>query len=245
MDTKTIMHIIDHTMLNGYSTEGDIKRLIEEANEFGAYAVCIEPNFMRLARQYIDSNSYEIKLSVVLDFPFGASATEARVALAKIYANYADEIDAVAPIGLVKSGSWDIVKDDIRAVVEAAHESNAKIKIIAEDAYTTREEKRALYKIICDADADFIKTGTGFENRDYAASIGNKTGAQAENVALMAEVASAAAPNIGIKAAGGIRSVGQIEELLKAAKRNPDPSSFRIGASGTGKIYEECRSIFG
>jgi len=243
MEIGKIMGLIDHTKLNGYAKEADIIRLIEEAHELGTYAVCIEPSFMKLARDYINSNAYDTKLSVVLDFPLGASTTEARVALVHLYSKYADEIDAVAQIGMVKSGSWEYVRHDIEEIVNAAHGDGIKIKVIAEDAYTTIDEKKMLYEIICSSGADFIKTSTGFEDKEYAASIGNKTGAQIENVALMADVASSVNPKIGIKAAGGIHSAEQIEALLKAARRGPEPGSFRIGASGTRKIYEDYIAV--
>jgi deoxyribose-phosphate aldolase len=89
--------------------------------------------------------------------------------------------------------------------------------------------------------ADFIKTSTGFEERDYAEKIGNKTGAQIENVRLMAELSRRYNPRIGIKVAGGVRTYQQALELLRASEREPDPMQFRIGTSHMMSIIESMR----
>jgi deoxyribose-phosphate aldolase len=90
--------------------------------------------------------------------------------------------------------------------------------------------------------ADFIKTSTGFEERDYAEKIGNKTGAQIENVRLMAELSRRHNPGIGIKVAGGIRTYQQVLDLLRASERRPDPTQFRIGTSHMLSIIESMKS---
>ncbi|MEM0159323.1 MAG: deoxyribose-phosphate aldolase [Candidatus Micrarchaeaceae archaeon] len=240
-DLKTVMGIIDHSGLKGYASEADTQKLIDEAHEFGNFAVCIEPVHMNFATDYIKRMGYNIKVDVVLDFPLGASYTEARVELAKLYAKTADEIDIVSPIALVKSGKWDAVKNDINAIVKAVHDAGKIIKVIVEDAYTTKEEKLKLYEIVCKSGADFIKTGTGFEEKDYPASLGNKTGAQVENVLLMKQVADKFNPRIGIKVAGGIHTYAAVKALIEASGRAPDPNKFRVGASGTRKIYDELK----
>ncbi len=117
------------------------------------------------------------------------------------------------------------------------------IKIITEDAYTNIDEKRSLYSIVVDSGADFIKTGTGFEDRSYAESIGNVTGALPENVKLMADIAEEHGSGIGIKAAGGIKTYDQVVQIITSSRRDPVPSKIRIGASGTAKIYEEMQKI--
>ncbi|WP_243676063.1 hypothetical protein [Vulcanisaeta distributa] len=149
----------------------------------------------------------------------------------------------MAPIGLVKSGLWDEVEHDINTVVETAHREGKVIKVIVEDAYTTREEKLELYRIVMQSGADFIKTSTGFEERDYAEKLGNKTGAQVENVRLMAELSRKYNPRIGIKVAGGVRTYQQVLELMRAAEREPDPPTrFRVGTSHLTSIVENMRS---
>ena len=122
--------------------------------------------------------------------------------------------------------------------MNSAHLNNRLIKVIVEDAYTTVAEKKKLYELVMTSQADFIKTGTGFEDDKYAASIGNKTGAQVENVRLMAELSRKYNPDIGIKAAEGIHTYSDAIALLDASGRIADPLSFRIGASSTAKIKE-------
>ena len=238
-DLKTIMSLVDHSGLKAFASENDIKQLIDEANEFGNVAVCIEPVHLDFARKYVDKNKFKVKIDAVLDFPLGASFTAAREKLVELYAKKADEIDIVSPVALVKSGKFDEVEADIKKLVKAAHANKKIIKVIVEDAYTTREEKEKLYEIVCKSKADFIKTGTGFEEKEYPQSIGNKTGAQVENVKLMADIADKFNPNIGIKVAGGIHSYEDARDLLDASRRPATPDKFRIGASGTRKIRDE------
>lgn len=141
---------------------------------------------------------------MVVDFPpFGSSTTEARVDMIKQYSAFADELDAVAPIGLIKSGLLEDAERDMAELVETAHSLGKIIKMIAEDAHTTHNEKLILYRMIMRSGADFIKTSTGFEDGQYAALLGNNTGAQVENVRLMAELSKQYNPRIGIKASGG------------------------------------------
>ncbi|WP_243668698.1 hypothetical protein [Vulcanisaeta sp. JCM 16161] len=144
-------------------------------------------------------------------------------------------------MGLVKSGLWGEVEHDINTVVEAAHGEGRVIKVIVEDAYTTREEKLELYRIVMQSGADFIKTSTGFEEKEYAERIGNKTGAQIENVKLMAELSRKYNPKIGIKVAGGIRTYQQVLDLLRVSEREPDPMRFRVGTSHMMSIIESMR----
>jgi deoxyribose-phosphate aldolase len=236
-----IVGLIDNTYLKPYGSVREIEALIEDTARYGAYSITINPVFLRYAREYMARKGYRFRVVAVVDFPFGAGTTEVRVEAIRRYSRYADEFDVVAPIGLVKSGLWDEVESDINAVVEAAHKEGKIVKIIVEDAYTTREEKLELYRIVMQSGADFIKTSTGFEERDYAEKIGNKTGAQIENVRLMAELSRRYNPRIGIKVAGGIRTYQQALELLRASEREPDPMQFRIGTSHMMSIIESMR----
>ncbi|MCG2863658.1 MAG: deoxyribose-phosphate aldolase [Vulcanisaeta sp.] len=236
-----IVGLIDNTYLKPYGSVREIEALIEDTARYGAYSITINPVFLRYAREYMARKGYRFRVVAVVDFPFGAGTTEVRVEAIRRYSRYADEFDVVAPIGLVKSGLWDEVESDINAVVEAAHREGKIVKIIVEDAYTTREEKLELYRIVMQSGADFIKTSTGFEERDYAEKIGNKTGAQIENVRLMAELSRRYNPRIGIKVAGGIRTYQQALELLRASEREPDPMQFRIGTSHMMSIIESMR----
>lgn len=237
-----VIGVIDHTMLKPFETNENVKMLIDEAITLGAYSVCIEPNYLQVAREYIDSKKSVLRIAVVVDFPFGAGTTETRVQAVDKLSELADEIDIVAQIGFVKSGEFNLVGDDLRRVTQAAHRRGRLIKVIVEDAYTTRNEKEKLYTEVMKSGADFIKTGTGFEDAKYASSLNNKTGAQVENVKLMAEISKKYNPGIGIKAAGGVHSFSGALELLEASGRALDPLKFRIGASSTVKIKESAVS---
>jgi deoxyribose-phosphate aldolase len=240
VDFLQMMGMVDHTALKPFESENDIRGLISEAYLLGTYSVCIEPCYLELARKIIDEKGLNLKIAVVVDFPFGAGTTDARVMMVNKYSELADEIDIVVQIGMVKSGRFDVVEEDLKRVVRAAHINNRQIKVIVEDAYTTREEKRKLYKIVMKSGADFIKTGTGFEDKKYASSIGNKVGAQVENVRMMAKYSETYNKRIGIKAAGGIHTYAKAVALFHASGKEASPRMFRIGASGTRKLKESA-----
>lgn len=241
-----LMGLVDHTMLKPYYGVQEVRRLVDEASRFGCYSVCVNPVYVSYVRHLVDDMGLSLRVCSVVDFPFGASDTESReLAIGRAARAGADEVDIVAPITLVKSGRWPWVERDLRRVVAAAHGLGLKIKVIVEDAYTTLDEKRRLYELVAISDADFIKTSTGFEDREYASSIGNPAGAQVSNVRLMREVASKYKPSIGIKVAGGIRSVKQIMDLLEASGRPPSPDSFRVGTSATALIWDELNRARG
>jgi deoxyribose-phosphate aldolase len=235
-----LLNVVDHTYLKPYATRERIGVLIEEARSWGTRAVCIQPLWVGWANKYIRSNEIDLKLDAVLDFPFGVLTTDQRVSIIKRMAGLVDEVDIVVQIGYVRSGMYENVRRDLHEVVTSAHDSGILIKVIAEDAYTTRAEKTKLYEIICESGADFIKTSTGFAEREFATSIGNGgTGALVENVRLMDETARRLGSKIGIKAAGGIRSYSNASELLEAMNRPLDPSKVRLGMSETGSLVRE------
>ncbi|PSN85100.1 deoxyribose-phosphate aldolase [Candidatus Marsarchaeota G1 archaeon BE_D] len=240
---KDLIKLVDHTQLKAYAALEHIKNLVKEASVFGCYAVCVNPVYLDFVLNTIKQEGLALKACVVADFPLGCSTTELRrFSVENLAKKGAHEIDVVAPIALVKSHAFREVEEDIRELVKAAHSNGALIKVIVEDAYTTLEEKRELYKIVMQSGADFIKTSTGFEDSQFAQSLSNATGAQPSNVALIAELSRVYNPKIGIKVSGGIRSVEQIKTLLDASKRSAHPMSFRVGTSSTKKIWEELRS---
>lgn len=238
-----IMRLVDHTILKPYSTRDDVMKVFQEAVSFGCYSICVNPVYVSFVRSLVDDSGANLRVCSVIDFPFGAMDTESRVnAVVRAAANGADEVDVVAPITLVKSGRWAEVSRDLKRVVRAAHDEGLVIKVIVEDAYTTRDEKLKLYEMVATSGADFIKTSTGFEDKEYTSSIGNRPGAQTDNVRLMVEVANKYNPSLGIKAAGGIRTLRQVQELLEASGRPPDPSRFRIGTSAAALIWRDVSS---
>jgi deoxyribose-phosphate aldolase len=153
----------------------------------------------------------------VIGFPLGATttavkATEARKALRE----GAREVDMVINIGALKSGDYDLVRDDIAKVAEAAHEVGGLCKVILETALLTDEEKVIASSIAKEAKADFVKTSTGF----------GPGGATVYDVALMRETVG---PDMGVKASGGVRTVEDVEDMIAAG-------ATRIGASAGVQI---------
>ncbi|BAB59318.1 deoxyribose-phosphate aldolase [Thermoplasma volcanium GSS1] len=237
---KTVMSLVDHSGLKPYLREDEIARLIGEASEMGNYSVCIEPIYGNFAVEYIKEKGYSLKVDVTLDFPFGSLPTSARKKIIEDSV-YADEIDMVIPIGYVKSHRWDKVEQDINDVVSTARDLGLVSKIITEDGYLTLDEKLKTYDIVIRSAPDFIKTSTGFADKEFCKSLGNETGATPENVKLMSEIAKKIGSNIGIKAAGGIHTYDQVEKIIDSAGMIPEPSNIRLGMSGTKKLYEEMK----
>lgn len=236
---REIMGLIDFTNLFSYTTENEIKSLIDDAAKFSTYAVCINPIYREFAKNYITRNNLPLKLAVVVDFPFGSLETADRVDLIKRFGKVADELDIVTQLGAVKSEKFEGLEKDVSAVVSAAHEIGKSIKIITEDAHLTLSEKEKVYDTICASEADLIKTSTGFERKEYASTLQNEIGAQPENVKLMAERSKKFKSKIGIKVSGGVRTYDQIKMLLELAGRGTDPRLFRVGCSKAAVIYKE------
>ena len=242
-DIEKIMNVVDHTLLKPYAKEKEIKKLIDEAAVLKTYSVCIHPLFAKAAKRYITKKNYPLKIAVTIDFPMGVLTTNARAKILKSVAKDVNEVDFVVQMGYVKSKKFNAIQKDVNKLVDIAHQNNLVIKFIVEDAYTTKEEKEKLYEIICSSKADFIKTSTGFAEPEYSSSIGNKIGADSENVRLMAETIKRLGSKTGIKASGGIHSYQQVSDLLKASEKELDPKEFRLGMSGTKKLYEEMEKL--
>lgn len=199
---------IDHTLLKANATVNDIKKLCTEAKEYRFYAVCVNSYYVGLAESELMRS--EIKVAAVIGFPLGAMATKAKLYEAQqCIDDGANEIDMVLNIGLLKSGYYKIVEDEIRAVKTVIGERI--LKVIFENCYLTNEEKKIACQLSINAGADFIKTATGF----------GTGGATLSDIELMKnEVQN----TIKIKASGGIRD-------LETAKQYIDLGVSRIGTS--------------
>ena len=216
-----IARMIDHTLLKPEATAQQIAQLCAEAREHHFASVCINPWYVRLAADLL-SDVDDVEVCTVVGFPLGATLPEVKAyeTLAAI-ADGATEIDMVINIGALKSRRFAAVARDIHAVVAAAHPTGALVKVIIEAALLTDEEKVAACLLAKQAGADFVKTSTGF----------GPGGATVEDVALMRAVVG---DELGVKAAGGIRSY-QAAQAMIAAGAN------RIGASAGVKIVAEAR----
>jgi deoxyribose-phosphate aldolase len=211
--------LIDHTLLKPEASRDEIRKLCQEAARFGFASVCINPWNVPLAAELLRGT--KVKVCTVIGFPLGATLPQVKIQEAEeVIKLGAQEVDMVINIGALKSGQDDVVESDVRGVVEAAHRGRAICKVILETALLTVEEKvRAL--VACkQAGADFVKTSTGFST----------AGATAEDVALMRAVVGT---EIGVKAAGGVRSFEDLKKMVCAG-------ATRIGASASVKIMEQA-----
>ena len=201
---------IDHTLLKPEATPEDIDRLSDEAVEYGFASVCVNPVWVRRAAARLKGSA--VKVTSVVGFPLGAHAPEIKALEARrALRDGAREIDMVINIGALKAGDYDLVRKDIARVAEACREVGAICKVIIEAALLSDEEKVIASRLAQQAKAHFVKTSTGF----------GPGGAQVFDVGLMRE---AVGPGMGIKAAGGIKTRQQVQDLIEAG-------ATRIGAS--------------
>ncbi|MBE3579760.1 MAG: deoxyribose-phosphate aldolase [Caldanaerobacter subterraneus] len=216
-----IAKMIDHTLLKPNATKEEIKKLCEEAREYGFASVCINPCFVDLAYEMLKDT--DVKVCTVIGFPLGANTIETKMFEAvEAVKKGATEIDMVLNISMLKSGEYDYVKKEIEEVVKAVKSHGGiVVKVILETCYLSNEEKIKACEISKEAGADFVKTSTGF-------GLG---GATVEDVKLMRKVVG---ENFGVKASGGIRSYEDAKAMIEAGAN-------RIGASAGVKIVEEWK----
>lgn len=212
----TLNKYIDHTLLKPEATHEDIRKVCAEAASYGTASVCVNPLYAKFVTEQLQGTG--IKTCCVVGFPLGATLPEVKAfeATAAIK-NGATEIDMVIAIGAAREGDWEYVQSDIAAVVEAC-KGKAILKVIIETCLLTDEQKEKACLCAKNAGADFVKTSTGFST----------AGATVEDIALMRKTVG---PDMGVKAAGGIRSKEAAEAMISAG-------ATRIGASSSKKIIE-------
>ena len=207
---------IDHTILNPDATKVEVIKVIDEARAYDFASVCLEPCWVTLAAERLADS--EVKVCTVIGFPLGANTKTVKAFEAKeAVENGADEVDMVLNIGALKSGEYDLVLEDMKAVREAA--KDAVVKVILETCLLTDEEKKKACALAKEAGMDFVKTSTGFST----------AGATTEDVKLMREAVGDA---MGVKASGGIRDRETAEAMIAAG-------ASRIGASKSIAIVGE------
>jgi deoxyribose-phosphate aldolase len=218
---QDIAKFIDHTLLKPEATPAEIEKLCQEAKEYRFAAVCVNPPYVKQCADYLRGTG--VAIAAVVGFPLGAHTTETKVFEAlDALADGATEIDMVINLGALKAREDTRVRDDIRAVCDAAHAHGAIVKVIIEAALLTDDEKVRACQLSKEAGADFVKTSTGF----------GPGGATVHDVALMARVVGG---ELGVKAAGGIRTYEQAQAMIQAG-------ATRIGASAGVKIVQEARA---
>ena len=218
---QELARYIDHTLLKPDATYAQIAQLCEEARQYGFATVCVNPVHVRLCAQLLRGSG--VGVCSVVGFPLGATPTNVKCYETQQAINDgATEIDMVIHIGALKSKDYDLVREDIAAVVRTCHNHGAICKVIIEAALLTDDEKIKACQLAKEAGADYVKTSTGF----------GPGGATLHDVMLMRQTVG---PDMGIKAAGGIRTYQDAVAMLKAG-------ATRIGASASLKIIEGARS---
>ncbi len=213
--------MFDHSLLQPVLTDAEMEKGCLLAREYNVASVCIKPYGVALAARLLKGST--VAVSTVIGFPHGGNVTKIKVAEAEqAMAEGAIELDMVCNIGKVLSKDWGYVKDDIGAVVEAAHRKSAKVKVIFENCFLQDEHKEMLSKICGDVRADWVKTSTGYGDG----------GATDHDLALMRRCAP---PHVQVKAAGGVRT---FERVLEVRKHGVS----RIGATATKVILDECKA---
>lgn len=206
---KPMASYIDHTILKADATEADVKKLCEEAKEYHFASVCVNEVNAALCAELLKGS--DVMVCCVVGFPLGAMTPDVKAFETKRAIELgAQEIDMVINVGAAKAHEWDVVRDDIAAVVQAA-KGKAHVKVIIEACLLTDEEKVKACEMSVEAGADFVKTSTGFSTG----------GATPEDVALMRKTVG---PDVGVKAAGGIRDYEAAMNVIKAGAN-------RIGTS--------------
>ena len=218
--SREIARAIDHTLLKPEATRAQIERLCAEAREHGFATVCVNPTWVPLCADLLRGS--ETRVCTVVGFPLGATFPEVKAfEAARTVAEGACEVDMVLNVGALKSGDYRLCERDVAAVVEASHRGGAIVKVIIEAALLTDDEKVKACVVSQAAGAEFVKTSTGF----------GPGGATAADVALMRRVVG---PEMGVKAAGGVRDLKSAQAMLEAG-------ADRIGASVGVKIVQESR----
>jgi deoxyribose-phosphate aldolase len=217
---EQVAKMIDHSLLNPVLTDTELEEGCRIARHYEVASVCIKPYALRRCAEMLAGSA--VQPSTTIGFPHGGHATSLKVAeTERAVADGGTELDMVVNIGKVLSGDWGFVRDDIRAVLEAAHAHGALVKVIFENAYLQDGQKIKLCEICAELGADFVKTSTGY----------GPGGATTEDLRLMRKHTP---PHIQVKAAGGVRNLDQLLAVRKLGVT-------RVGATRTVEMIEECR----
>jgi deoxyribose-phosphate aldolase len=215
-----VASLIDHTLLKADATRQDIEKICVEAREFGFATVCINPHWVAPAARLLRGSATGV--CTVVGFPLGATTADVKhYETRRVIFDGATEVDMVINVGALKSGDLVVVERDIQAVVSACRDCGVLSKVIIEAALLTDDEKVSACVLSKAAGADYVKTSTGF----------GPGGATVADVALMRRVVG---PEVGVKAAGGVRDFEAVKNLVSAG-------ASRVGASAGVKIVQESR----
>jgi deoxyribose-phosphate aldolase len=218
--SKDVAGLIDHTLLKPEATRAEVEQLCREALEFRFATVCVNPVWVALAASMLRSRG--LGVCSVVGFPLGATTADVKqYETRRAIFDGATEIDMVINVGALKSGDLRTVERDIAAVADACRPCNVVSKVIIEAALLTDDEKVSACTLAKAAGADFVKTSTGF----------SKGGATVADVALMRRIVG---PEMGVKAAGGVRDLEGLKAMVAAG-------ASRVGASAGVRIVRESQ----
>jgi deoxyribose-phosphate aldolase len=219
MTLEQLAKVIDHSLLRPELPEADVIAGCELAKKYHVASVCVKPADVKLAAKILEGS--DVAVGTVLGFPHGNSTTVIKVAEGKqALADGAVELDMVINIGAMRSGKYDYVRDEIKAICDLAR-GKALVKVILENAYLTDDEKVKACQLAESAGADFVKTSTGFA----------PSGATLEDVRLMRASVS---EKVQVKCAGGVRTLDALLAMI-------DAGVTRSGATATAAILDEFR----
>ncbi|WP_181038765.1 deoxyribose-phosphate aldolase [Arthrobacter sp. Y81] len=205
-----IASFIDHTLLKPEASEAEILKVCSEAAEYHFKSVCVNPVWVKTVTTALKGSG--VLTCSVVGFPLGATPSDVKAFEARgAVLDGADEVDMVINIAAARANDKGALVDDIRAVAEAVHASDAILKVIIETALLSDSQKVLACEAAVAAGADFVKTSTGF----------NGGGATVEDVALMRRTVGS---DVGVKASGGVRSLADAQAMIAAG-------ATRIGAS--------------
>ena len=218
LDAASVARLIDHTLLKPDATSAHIRKLCDEAKEFGFWSVCVHPSWAPYCLDYLQDSA--VKICTVVGFPLGATLPAVKAFEAEQVTQMGvQEVDMVLNVGRLKDQDYRIVHEDVAVVADAAHENGALLKVIIETGLLTLQEKIAASFLCKQAGADFVKTSTGF----------NGGGATAADIALMRAIVGS---DTGVKASGGVRTAQDALTMIAAG-------ASRIGTSGGMGIVRE------
>jgi deoxyribose-phosphate aldolase len=225
LNSKTITleqlaKVIDHSLLRPELTEAEVISGCELAHKYHVASVCVKPADVKLAAGILKDS--DVKVGTVIGFPHGNSTTVIKVAEAKqAMADGAVELDMVINIGAMRSGKYDYVHDEIKAICDVAKSGKALVKVILENAYLNDAEKVKACQLCESAGADFVKTSTGFA----------PSGATLEDIKLMRATVS---DKVQVKSAGGVRTLEALMAMI-------DAGVTRSGATTTAAILDDYK----
>lgn len=217
---KPLNEYVEHTLLKQDATKEQFLQLFEEAKEHKFLGVCVNPAYVKLAKENLAGS--DVKIVTVVGFPLGASSSKVTAFEAKTaIEDGADEIDMVMNVSAMKNKDYDYIVNDIKTVKEACGSHN--LKVILETDLLTKEEIAKACELCVEAKADLVKTSTGF--------VKGGVGAKPEDVKIMHDVV--APHGMEVKASGGVRSKAEAIAVIEAG-------ATRIGTSSGVKIVSEA-----